>query len=211
MSKSQGNVITPDDYVDAHGSDVLRCSLLFSAPWERGGDFVDDAIAGIERFFARAWRTVIAPDTDTANDATVDRAIRDVSEAIENLTFNVAIARLMELAPNATSKRAKRALVRLLAPLAPHLAEELWHALGESYSVHQQPWPSYDATALATASVTLIVQVDGRLRGRVELPTGASETDAVAAARATIGEALDDLEIRRVVFVPDRIVNFVSS
>jgi leucyl-tRNA synthetase len=211
MSKSRGNVITPDDYVDAHGSDVLRCSLLFSAPWERGGDFVDDVIAGIERFFARAWRTVIDLDTDAADDIAVDRAVRDVSDAIENLTFNVAIARLMELAPKATSKSAKRAFVRLLAPLAPHLAEELWHALGETYSVHQQPWPSYDETNLATATVTVVVQVDGRLRGRVELPTGTSETDAAAAARSAVGEALDDLQVRRVVFVPDRIVNFVTT
>jgi leucyl-tRNA synthetase len=211
MSKSRGNVITPDEYVDAHGADVLRCALLFSAPWEKGGDFVDDAIAGIERFFARLWRAVTAPDRDAAPRGVVDRAIVDVTDAIERLAFNVAIARLMELVPHIGSTNDKRAIVKLLAPLAPHLSEELWAQLGESYSVHTQPWPVHDPEVLRAALVIVVVQVDGRRRGRMEVDAGTTEDEAVARARAEIDGVPPADRTARVVFVPDRALNFVSS
>jgi leucyl-tRNA synthetase len=210
MSKSRGNVTTPDEYVDAHGSDVLRCALLFSAPWEQGGEFSGDAIAGIERFFARLWRVVTGPDGEPPAAGVVDRAVADVGEAIERLTFNVAIARLMELTPRARSVEAKRVLLRLLAPLAPHIAEELWHRLGEPYSVHVQPWPTFDEGALASDRVTLVVQVDGTVRGRVEVAAGLAEPAALAAARAAVAEALGGREVVRAIHVPDRLVNLVT-
>jgi leucyl-tRNA synthetase len=148
MSKSRGNVITPDEFVDAHGSDALRCALLFSAPWKRGGDFQLNAVAGIERFFSRAWRRVTdETDTDT-DDGTDDDTDLDpsvvaaVSDAIEGMRFNVGLARLMEAVRTLRTKPSKRTFVKLLAPFAPHLAEELWMQLGEPYSVHTQPWPT---------------------------------------------------------------------
>ena len=143
MSKSRGNVVGPDDYVADHGSDVLRCALLFTCPWEVGGDFHDDTIAGIERFFTRTWKTVTTPASgqDLA-DPPLERTIVAVTEAIEKLSFNVGLARLMELAAAATSTRAKRILVQLLAPFAPHMAEELWARLGEALSVHTSAWPT---------------------------------------------------------------------
>ncbi|MGH9235319.1 MAG: class I tRNA ligase family protein [Acidimicrobiales bacterium] len=211
MSKSRGNVTTPDQYVDAHGSDVLRCALLFTAPWEQGGEFSGDAIAGIERFFARLWRVVTGPDGQPPDPGVVDRAVADVGEAIERLTFNVAIARLMELTPRARSAEAKRVLARLLAPLAPHLAEELWHRLGEPYSVHEQPWPTYDEDALASDRVTLVVQVDGAVRGRVEVAAGVPEPAAIAAATAAVAEAIGGREVVRTIHVPDRLVNLVTA
>jgi leucyl-tRNA synthetase len=211
MSKSRGNVITPDAYVDAHGSDVLRCALLFSAPWEKGGDFVDDAVAGIERFFARAWRAVTGPDGDEAAAGVVDRAVRDVGDAIDRLTFNVGIARLMELLPHVGAPGTKRTFVKLLAPFAPHLAEELWARLGEPFSVHEQPWPTYDDETASVERVTIAVQVDGRVRGRVELDAGAGEDESVDAARAAVANLLSGRAIERVVFVPDRVVSFVTA
>jgi leucyl-tRNA synthetase len=211
MSKSRGNVTTPDQYVDAHGSDVLRCALLFTAPWEQGGEFSGDAIAGIERFFARLWRVVTGPDGQPPDPGVVDRAVADVEEAIERLAFNVAIARLMELTPRARSAEAKRVLARLLAPLAPHLAEELWHRLGEPYSVHEQPWPTYDEGALASDRVTLVVQVDGAVRGRVEVAAGVPEPAAIAAATAAVAEAIGGREVVRTIHVPDRLVNLVTA
>jgi leucyl-tRNA synthetase len=211
MSKSRGNVTTPDEYVDAHGSDVLRCALLFSAPWEQGGEFSGDAIAGIERFFARLWRVVTGPDGEPPAPGLVDRAVADVGKAIERLTFNVAIARLMELTPRARSAQAKQVLVRLLAPLAPYLAEELWHRLGEPYSVHEQPWPTYDEGALASELVTLVVQVDGAVRGRVEVAAGMPERAAIAAATAAVAEAIGGREVVRTIHVPDRLVNLVTA
>jgi leucyl-tRNA synthetase len=211
MSKSRGNVVTPDQFVDAHGSDVLRCALLFSAPWEQGGEFSGDAIAGVERFFARLWRVVTGPDGEPPAAGVVDRAVAGVGEAIERLTFNVAIARLMELTPHARTAEAKRVLVRLLAPLAPHLAEELWHRLGEPYSVHEQAWPTYDEDALASDRVTLVVQIDGTVRGRVEVAAGLREPAAVAAAESAVAEALRGRTVVRAIHVPDRLVNLVTG
>ena len=109
MSKSRGNVVVPDDYIDQHGSDVLRCALLFMTPWEQGGEFVASAIDGVERFLTRVWRIVTGPDVDEA--APADRFIADISDAIEKMHFNVAIARLMEFAPSARSKASKDILV----------------------------------------------------------------------------------------------------
>ena len=142
MSKSRGNVVTPDDYIDAHGSDVLRCALLFSAPWEQGGDFQLDAITGIERFFGRAWRAVTsAAASGDRGDDLPDRVVDAVGRAIERMHHNVALARLMEGVKVVQSTRAANTFVRLLAPLAPHLAEELWAQLGEPFSVHETVWP----------------------------------------------------------------------
>jgi leucyl-tRNA synthetase len=146
MSKSRGNVVTPDDYIESHGADVLRCALLFSAPWEQGGEFRDDAIVGIERFFARTWRAVTAPDREAAGAADLSATSDAVAAAIERLSFNVGLARLMESVRRVEDPTSKRVFVRLLAPFAPHLAEELWHQLGEPFSVHAQPWPSTSTT-----------------------------------------------------------------
>ena len=213
MSKSRGNVVTPDDYIDAYGADVLRCALLFAAPWEQGGDFTDDGIVGIERFLARAWRTITRPDSNGDGDgdpATIARCIVDVTHAIERLAFNVALARLMESLPAIRSDTDKRVFVRLLAPLAPHLAEELWSQLGEEFSVHTQPWPVADPTALEVGTVEMIIQVDGRVRGTIELPRGTDESEVAAAARARIPAAPGHDHTSRIVFVADRLLNFIT-
>jgi leucyl-tRNA synthetase len=211
MSKSRGNVVTPDEFVERNGSDVLRCALLFSAPWEAGGDFQLDAIAGIERFFIRVWRVVTGPDEDA--EAPLDRVVRDIGDAIERLHFNVGLARLMELTPQARSDKSKRVLVRLLAPFAPHLAEELWHHLGETGSVHDQPWPDYDANALLAAEVELAIQVDGRTRDRIVVPANALEATVIKLVRnrPRVKEALAGRQINRVVYVPQRILNLVTT
>ncbi len=180
MSKSRGNVVTPDDHIDRHGADVLRCALLFMGPWDQDGEFVPGAIDGVERFFARTWRVVTGPD-DVAPVA-VDGYVAAVSEAIEAMHFNVAIARLMEMAPRARSCVAKHVLVRLLAPLAPHLAEELWERLGEAGSVHDAPWPEHDPGALVATTVDLVVQVDGRVRHVETARAGLGEAEATTLA-----------------------------
>jgi leucyl-tRNA synthetase len=212
MSKSRGNVVGPDEYVRRHGSDVLRCALLFSAPWEQGGDFVDDAIGGIERFFTRVWKVVLTPRSGGGDPAAVHAAVRRATEAMERMRSNVALASCMELtgsierhgaAPGATST-----LVRLLAPLAPHLAEELWARTGGAGSVHVAPWPEAPAEARADV-VTVVVQVDGRVRDRLTIVPGA---DAVAAAARSpkVVAALGGREVVRHVLVPDRLVNLVT-
>ncbi len=230
MSKSRGNVIGPDEYVRRHGSDVLRCALLFSAPWEQGGDFVDDAIGGIERFFTRVWRIVgsgverrgggkgaMAPDLGP-----LDAAVRRATKAIEALRFNVALAAAMELTgwledqgPGLAAddrRRAVRALVLLLAPLAPHLAEELWSRIGGRGSVHVARWPK-PSSPEAGDEFELIVQVDGRVRDRVTVATGLDEAGAVAAAKARpkVVAALGARTVVRAVHVPGRLVNLVTA
>ena len=152
MSKSRGNVVNPDAYWAEHGRDVLRCALLFSGPWDKDGTFHDRNITGIERFFAKLWRRVdraidVGDDGGSSPpvpEEDVDRAIREVTAAIDRRRHNVAIARLMELLSRAHTAAGLRVLVVLLAPLAPYLAEELWHRLtgGADGSVHRQPWPT---------------------------------------------------------------------
>jgi leucyl-tRNA synthetase len=205
MSKSRGNVVSPDPYVEAHGADVLRCALLFACPWEESGEFHDNAIAGIERFFARLWHAVLEPPRTEDTDPVIELAIGQVTKAIARLRFNVALARLMEVTGAVTSARAKRVVVALLAPLAPHLAEELWARLGEPFSVHESPWPTPDRQLVEEKDLTIVVQVNGRLRCRIQVPRRASEAEIVAGARcaAGIGAAC------RVVTVPARLVNFV--
>lgn len=211
MSKSRGNVVTPDEYIDAHGADVLRCALLFAAPWEQGGDFTDDGIVGIERFFARTWKAILGPNSNDAESASMASCVLEVSEAIERLAFNVGLARLMEHLSDVQSAKDKSVFVRLLAPFAPHLAEELWHRLGQEFSVHEQPWPVVDHGALQVELVEIPVQVDGRVRGTISVPAGADEAEVVAAARSGLAAAPPADAVRRTVFVANRVLNFVTG
>jgi leucyl-tRNA synthetase len=135
----------------------------------------------------------------------VERAIVAVTDAIEKLSFNVGLARLMELAPVATTARAKRVLVQLLAPFAPYLAEELWSRLGHTPSVHLSEWPTPNRAVLEGEPLQLGVQVDGRMRARIEIAPQANEDDVVAAAVAAVG----DIRPSRVIYVPGRLVNLI--
>jgi leucyl-tRNA synthetase len=208
MSKSRGNVIGPDRYVAEHGSDVLRCALLFTCPWESGGDFHDESIAGIERFFSRVWRAIDAPiPTDgSRTDEALDATIVAVTDAIEGLRFNVAIARLMEACDRPLSAEGRSVLVRLMAPLAPHLAAELWSRLGQPLGVFDGPWPEPDRAALDRRPRVIVVQVDGRIRARISVDAGASEQDVVRAAVTATGARPE-----RTVYVPGRLVSLVTT
>lgn len=199
----------------------MRCALLFSAPWQQGGDFTDHALEGIERFFGRLWRAVTedAPARGTGDARAIDRAIVRATAAVEDLRFNVAIAAAMELV-NAIElgvgeqiDRARRTAVLLIAPLAPHLAEELWSRLGGAFSVHTQPWPEPDAAALAQSEVDLVVQVDGKVRDRLRVKVALSEAQARETAEASekVTAALDGRRVVRAVHVPDRLVNLVTE
>jgi leucyl-tRNA synthetase len=224
MSKSRGNVVTPDEHIDRSGADVLRLHLLFCAPWEEGGEYTGEGMPGVERFVGRVWRFVTAPDPDgpgVAELRMLDRAIARVGRETERMKFNTAIAAMMEVVRWAGDARAAmsseqwrrtaRTLVLLLAPFAPHVAEELWERLGERFSVHRQPWPSHDPSALRDDIVTLAVQVNGRVRDRIRVPAGATKTEVLEAALASdaVRRHLDGRAPRETVFVPGRIVNLV--
>jgi leucyl-tRNA synthetase len=225
MSKSRGNVVNPDDYIEKVGADSLRMYLLFCGPWEEGGDFTDHGLNGIVRFTRRIWRLLTEPHERGPGGVDlrpVDRAIARVTGDIERLKFNTAISTLMELVrwaaevkarmAEAEWRRTSRTIILLLAPFAPYLTEELWARIGEDYSVHRQAWPTYDPRAIRSAEVTLVIQVDGRVRDRRVVPAGLSAQDAlrVALESANVRRHLRDDGPRDVVHVPDRLVNLLS-
>jgi leucyl-tRNA synthetase len=224
MSKSRGNVVNPDEYIDRYGADNLRGYLLFCGPWEDGGDFNDRAIIGVVRFNARVWDLIgrPAPSGPGLTDVRpMHRAIHKIGQDIERLKINTAIAELMSLSHWLRDvadgmdadqwNEACRVLVRLLAPVEPFLAEELWSRLGEQPSVHAQGWPTYDARALEDDKVPLPVQVNGRVRATVEVAPAAEEQIVVelALAQAGVRTALSGASPRRIVYVPGRVLNLV--
>jgi leucyl-tRNA synthetase len=226
MSKSRGNVVNPDRYIAEHGADVTRMYLLFIGRWDEGGDFSDAGIAGIERFGRRVWRLVTVlhePGAGGVDLRPVDRAIAAVGSDLEQMKFNTAIATLMELVRWARSERARmsseelarvsRSIALLLAPLAPHLAEELWSRMGGEYSVHLQSWPALDPRALVLEHVTLVIQVDGKTRDRIHVPPGLDREQVLerAEGRENVRRHVMDREPRKVIFVPDRLINFVTD
>ena len=225
MSKSRGNVVNPDRYISEHGADATRMYLLFIGPWGEGGDFSESGIAGIERFLRRAWRLVTQahePGPGGVDLRAVDRAIATIGSDLEEMKFNTAIASLMEVERFARRERERMSseewtrvsntLVLLLAPLAPHLAEELWSRIGGEYSVHQQRWPSFERSSLVDQNVTLVIQVDGKTRDRVQVPAGLDEEQALeqAKGRESVRRHLMGREPAKVIYVPDRLINMVT-
>jgi len=224
MSKSRGNVVNPDDYIDPVGADNLRMYLLFCGPWEEGGNFSDAGLMGMVRFTARTWRVLTGrqrPGPGGVDLRLLDRIVAQVGRDIERFKFHTAISRLMELIRWAGDHKARmsrdewertaQTAVLLLAPFAPHLAEELWADLGGPYSVHHRPWPAYDARALQERVITLVVQINGKRRDRCPAPAGVAREEAIRLVRSreSIRHHLGSREPRDVVFVPDRLVNFV--
>jgi leucyl-tRNA synthetase len=225
MSKSRGNVVVPDDYVARVGADTLRMYLLFIAPFEDGGDWSDAGLAGIERFSARAWRLVTEPHTPGPGGVDLrplDRAVAAVGDDIGRLKLNTALSTLMELlrwarrhkpAMDAAGwDRTAGTFTLLLAPFAPHLAEELWARLGRPYPVHRAAWPSHDPAALQEREITLVVQVDGRRRDALRAPAGLDRDQAVRLALGSekVRRHLDGRPPRDAVHVPDRLVNLLT-
>lgn len=235
MSKSAGNVVTPDSVAASYGADALRIYLLFVAPFENHTIWEEAGLSGAHRFLQRTWRLVNdvaataqpagGPD-DPALRRAIQQTIRRVTTDTEALKFNTAVAALMEClntlvahqqaAPHGVTAQlaaATRTFVTLLAPFAPHIAEELWQRLGGAYSVHRQAWPAWDEEALAEETVTLAVQVDGRVRDRLTVPAGITEAEARALALESDGvrRHLDGRRVARVVFVPGRLVNVVTA
>jgi len=225
MSKSHGNVVNPDDFLNEYGADTLRIYLMFLGPYEQGGDFTDRGIVGAERFLHRMWDLVnnnrgalVAGEPPDDVRRPLHRTIQKVRDDVGALKYNTAIAALMEYL-NLVQKRAEvyeaevEVMLLLLAPFAPHLTEELWEQLGKPYSIHQQLLPEADPSLLTEDVVTVAVQVNGKTRGRLELSPDAAEDEAVARAR-TIGAVqaqLDDRPVDRVIYVPGRILNFVLT
>jgi leucyl-tRNA synthetase len=223
MSKSKGNVVVPDPIIEAYGADTFRLYLMFLGPFEEGGDYRDSGIQGPYGFLKRLWDSVVNDlDPDAPADPEVERklhqTIDQVTRQLPELQYNTAIAAMMEYlnvvrAGGRTPARAEvEPLVVLVAPFAPHIAEELWERLGHTGGLFDAaPWPEADPAKMVEETKTVAVQVNGKVRGTIELPAGATEDAALAAARAepNVARHLADVEIRRVIHVPDRLLNLV--
>jgi len=221
MSKSKGNVIVPDPIIEEFGADTFRTYLMFLGPFEEGGDYRPQGIQGPFGFLHRLWDTVVSagtgePDADV--ERKVHQTIRQVTEQIPALGYNTAIAAMMECL-NVIRSGGRDAvlaevepLVVLVAPFAPHLAEELWERLGREGSIFEGAhWPDFDPEKAAETDVQIAVQVNGKLRATITMANDAPEAAVVAAARAeeNVGRHLAGMTERRVIHVPGRLVNFV--
>ena len=226
MSKSKGNVVNPDEWVARHGADTVRAYLMFGFDWQKGGPWDSKGIQGVVRWLNDVWELVTAaqppaqgdPDADRQINRRVHQTIKKVTDALENFSFNTGIAALMALrnelkaaqregrVSQAAWGEAVRQLLLLMAPFTPHIAEELWARQGHPYSIHQQSWPVYDAAAAAEELVTLVIQVNGKVRDRVQVPADVSEEAAREAALASefVLRALNGGQPKKVIFVPSR-------
>ena len=232
MSKSKGNGVAPDDLVGREGADAARVYEMFIGPPDEDAEWSDAAIAGPVRFLQQVWRLVDSPEaievigSDASGEVLrrrVHQTIRKVTEDYEGFHFNTAVPALMELT-NSLQKylqgggkqdsvwdEAVRTLVLLLNPMAPHIAEELWSKIGGKGLVADAAWPKFDAAVATETSVTLVVQVAGKVRDRLSLPAGTSEEQALQAALASdaVKRSLDGRKPSKVVYVPDRLINLV--
>jgi leucyl-tRNA synthetase len=226
MSKSRGNVVNPDDVVDEYGADALRLYEMFMGPLEQVKAWDTDDVEGVFRFLNRVWRLVvdeesgetIVTDEEPGRDQLreLHRTIKKVTEDIEERAFNTAIAAMMEFV-NAANKwdtmprQVAEPLVLLLSPFAPHLSEELWARLGHDASLAHADWPEYDEALLQREVVEMAVQVDGTVRGTIEVDADAAEDEVLAAAETedNVARHLDGKNIQREIYVPGQIVNFV--
>jgi leucyl-tRNA synthetase len=223
MSKSRGNVQTPDAYVEKYGADTLRLFMMFMGPWVDGADWDASGIAGVHRFLRRVWDLGLAdPEAsgtrDTQVDRVVHRTIKKVTEDLETFSFNTAVAAMMELsnalqhASGPSRDEGVATLLLLLAPFAPYMTEELWERRGGLGSIHRQAWPTFDAAIAAAEEITLVIQVDGKVRDRVTARAGLSKEDAErwALESQKAKAALDGRQVDRTIVVPDRLVNIVT-
>jgi leucyl-tRNA synthetase len=229
----RSNPLAPDPLVDRYGADAIRCYLMFLGPWDQGGDWSDDGLAGITRWLNRIWDLSIrdvsgltsSSDSDAERDLIriVHKTTRRVIEDLERFKFNTTIAALMELVGEMNTQWESGAvsmevwsdtvdrMLLLTAPLAPHIAEELWERTGHSFSIHTESLPGWDDELAADEVITVVVQINGKVRDRLELSADVTEEQAFEAAFASerVKSYTDDVEIVRRIYVPGRLVNIV--
>jgi leucyl-tRNA synthetase len=226
MSKSKGNVVVPDEYIAKWGADTFRLYLMFLGPFQEGGDFRDEGISGPRRFLDKVWQLVEQCERTTLVGNELHHGVvvkwhqtkKKVTEAMEALSYNTAIAALMELLnalreSNCSERRVVKELLVMLAPFAPHFAEECWERLGSRTSIFDADWPEWDAALTVEDEVEIVVQVNGRTRSKVVVARMAEESAVLAAAEAdeTARRYVDGKEISKRIYVPGRLVNLVTA
>lgn len=217
MSKSRGNVIDPDEVVKNLGADTVRMYLAFIGPYNEVASYPwnPDGVVGVRRFIERVWR--LQDRLQTTVDDSIERmlheCIKKVGEDIALLKFNTAIAAMMSLLnaieKTGITKKQYAVLLRLLAPFAPHTAEELWHLIGNKKSVHLEKWPTFDAEKAKSGFVTIAIQVNGKLRGTITCDRDAAQSMVESSAAKQVNEWLGGKQIRKIIYVPQRLINFV--
>jgi len=229
MSKSSGNVVNPETIIENYGADALRLYLMFLGPLEAMKPWNTKGIEGIARFLRKTWRLIVSEDGSVTSkivqQATLDEeserilhaTIKKISEDYETLGFNTAISQMM-ICINHLSKlntlpiEAVENFLKLLAPLAPHITEELWARLAHTQSIVEAGWPTFDENKLQESTVKIVFQVNGKYRSDAQLPATVSKDDAIAAARSDskVKAHIDGKNIKREIYVPGRIVNIVA-
>ncbi len=211
MSKSRGNVVNPDDIVEKFGADTLRMYEMFLGPHDATVAWNDQGVIGVRRFLDRLNQ--FQPDASSADSVAMHKLIKKISSDIEAIKFNTSIAAFMEFLNQNPQLNQKdhETYLKLLAPFAPHLVEELWQKLGHAESIHLQTWPVFDPQMIIDSEVTLVVQVMGRTRGSVMVKAGTSQEDAKAQVMSdeNLKKYLEGKEIVKEIFVPDKLINFV--
>ncbi len=226
MSKSRGNVVIPDEYIARWGADTFRMYLMFIGPFEEGGDFRDEGMSGPRRFLDKVWELVGQAERRTLVGNEIQQSIlvrwhqtkKRVTEGLETLSYNTAIAALMEFlnalrATNCSERKIVKELVIMLAPFAPHFAEECWERLasGQTTSIFDAEWPTWDEALTVDVEVEVPVQVNGKTRSRIQVPRGSAEDAVVALALRdqTVQRFTEGKEIRKRIYVKDRLLNLV--
>jgi len=236
MSKSRGNVVAPDDYVEAFGADVVRCFLMFLGPWDQGGSWSDSGINGMARWMNRVWDlstrnsktlNTLSPDPSASRNLLrlQHKTIQRVGEDLDKFKFNTALSGLMEYSNglnqlwekgNVNSEEWESAistLLLLMSPMAPHLADELWENSGHKNSIHMEKWPEWDHNLAADDVITLVVQVNGKVRDKIETSADVNESNAqkLALNSPKIKNHTEGLEIRKIIYIPGKLINIVAT
>ncbi len=235
MSKSLGNIVSVDEITSTYGADTARTFTLFVAPPEVDFEWTEKGVEGAYRFLTRVWRiaTEVAEAPEFASESEenkkellriIHRTIKRVTRDIERFHFNTAVSAIMELTSalidykekngvTATVREGVEKLLLLLAPIAPHITEELWEKLGKPYSIHMQSWPKWDEELAKEEIITLVVQVDGKVRDRFQVPADITEEEAreMALSSPKVRRHLEGKEVKQVVFIPGKLVNIVTA
>ena len=231
MSKSKGNVVTPDTYVAELGADAVRTYIMFIGPWEQGGEWNDSGIIGMSRWLNRIWylakdayeAKTTGPDVEKELVHITHKTIKKVTQDMERFRFNTMLAALMEFTNHlgkiheqgtvSTSawNEAIKTLLLLLAPSTPHLAEELWTGFGYPYSIHNQSWPAWDDELVKEEEVTLVVQVNGKVRDKITIPITITEAEAkdLALSSDKIKAYLNEKKPAKIIYIPRKLINIV--
>ena len=228
MSKSKGNVVNPDDIVASHGADTLRLYEMFMGPLDAAIAWSENGLDGSRRFLDRVWRLFINEDGSLSNkivenndnslDKVYNQTVKKVTEDFDTLNFNTAISQLMVFIndcykANNIYKPYVEGFVKMLAPIAPHVSEELWQRLGNQETITYQPWPTYNESLLVDDEIEIVVQVNGKVRAKINIPKDLSKEDMqeLALQNENVKLSIEGKEIKKVIAVPQKLVNIVAK